>query len=480
MERNGPSLAEIWSPRGVAVVGASQEKKSFGRQVVLSLKEAKFPAIYPVNPKHTELFGLPCYTSLRAIPWEVEHVVVCIPAESALALLDDCAAKGVKSVHFFTAGFSESGYTERAELERVMLSKARADGFRIIGPNCVGLFVPESRLVNIAIIGDDVTGVPLEPGPIAFISQSGGHAENLPLYSGRRGLRFSKIVSYGNALDVDEIELIRHFSQDPEIEIIAAYIEGVKDGRRFLEALKEAVARKPVVIWKGGTTEAGRRAAHGHTASMTSSVAVFDALCRQLKIIQVDGVEELIDVLVALRFVCPLPRGTGVAVVGSGGGPSVFASDEMEKAGLQMPRLSSEVQAELRQFLPLPGTIFDNPVDSGTLLSPEVLAATMRVVGSVPDIHMFMYHLGFHPTSHWGNSPFGSATFLQPAIDAFTHVQKSTNKPVVLALRPAPDLNGMKDFLTAQEAFVGAGFPVFHSIRQVAKAMARVTAWNQT
>ena len=467
------SLAELFSPRGVAVVGVSVgEKYSWGRQVVESLKEAGFPAIYPVNPKHSEVLGLPCYPSLQAIPGVVDHVVVSIPAESVLALLDDCAAKAVKSVTFFTAGFSESGRKERAELESAMLSKARASGFRIIGPNCVGLFVPRSRLVN-------VTGVPLDPGPIAFISQSGGHANNLPSHAGPRGLRFSKVVSYGNGLDVDESELLQYFSRDPETQIIAAYIEGVKDGRRFLGALKEAASRKPVVIYKGGTTEAGKRAAHGHTASLSSSVAAFDALCRQLKTIQVDNVEELIDVLVALRFASPIPRGNGAALIGTGGGPSVLAGDEMEKAGLRLPQLSPEVQAQLRQFLPMAGTIFGNPVDATNLLFPEAISATMHVLGKVTDIHMLIYHLGFHPASRWGDGRLCSADFLQPTIDALAQAQKATGKPVLLALRPAPDLDGMTDFLVAQEAFVHAGFPVFNSLRQAARAMARLVAWNQ-
>ena len=445
---------------------------SFATHVVQSLKEAGFPAIYPVNPKYAEVLDLPCYPSLQAIPGVVDHVVVSIPAESALALLDDCAAKGVKSVHFFTAGFSETGDAERAELERAMLSKARAGGFRIIGPNCVGLFVPKSRLVAGA-------GMTLEPGPVAFISQSGGHAHDLPYYGGPRGLRFSKVVSYGNALDVDESELLEYFSQDPETEIIAAYIEGVRDGRRFLAALREAAVRKPVVIYKGGTTEAGRRAAHGHTASLTSSLAVFDALCRQVNAIQVEDVDSLTDVLVALRFVSPLPRGTGVALVGTGGGPSVLASDEMEKAGLRLPSLSPEVQAELRQLLPLAGAIFSNPVDATTLLSPQAISATMRVLGRVPEIDMLIYHLGFHPVSRWGGGRLSSAIFLQAMIDALREAQRATGKPVLLALRPAPDPDGTKDFLAAQEAFVGAGFPVFHSLRQAATAMARVVAWNQ-
>jgi acyl-CoA synthetase (NDP forming) len=464
-------LDELFSPRGVAVVGASPtEKASFAGHVVQSLKEAGFPAIYPVNPKYPEVLGLPCYPSLRAVPGIVDHVVVSIPAESALTLLDDCAAKGVKSVHFFTAGFRETGDEEGAELERAMLNKASNGGFRIIGPNCVGLFVPRSRLVA-------TTGVPLDPGPIAFISQSGGHAHDLPFCGGPRGLRFSKVVSYGNALDVDESELLQYLSEDQETEIIAAYIEGVRDGRRFLDAIRQAAVRKPVAIYKGGTTEAGKRAALGHTASLTSSVAVFDALCRQVNAIQVEDVETLIDVLVALRFVSPLPRGTGVAVVGTGGGPSVLASDEMEKTGLRLPPLSPEVKAELRQLLPLAGSIFGNPVDATTLISPGAISATMRVLGNDPQIHMLVYHLGFHPVSRWGRGLVSSPALLRAVIEALAGARQATGKPILLALRPPPNWDGMKDFLAAQEAFVEARFPVFHSLRRIGAAMARLVAY---
>ncbi len=467
-----PSLAEIFSPRGVAVVGVSgAERGGFASGVVRSLIDAGYPAIYPVNPKYEEVMGLKCYPNLQAIPQVVDHAIVSIPAESALPLLDDCAAKGVKSVHFFTAGFSESGYQERAELEKAMLAKARSGGFRIIGPNCVGISLPEVRLVTLS-------GMPLESGPIALISQSGGHAHDLPYSSGPKGLRFGKVVSYGNALDVDESELLEYLAQDPETEIIAAYIEGIKDGRRFISALREATARKPVVIYKGGTTEAGKRAAHGHTASLTSSVVVFETLCRQLGAILVDDVEELVDVVVAFRFTRPLPKGEGVAIVGMGGGPSVMASDEVERAGLHMPTFSSEVQARLRRFLPLAGTIVCNPIDAGALLSPEGIAAALGVLREVSDVNLVIYHLGFHPGSRWGSGRFSSSAFLEPFVRALTQAGQTTGKPILLALRPAPDLVGMRDFLAAQEAFVAAGLPVFHSLRQAAKAVARVIAWN--
>jgi acyl-CoA synthetase (NDP forming) len=246
-----------------------------------------------------------------------------------------------------------------------------------------------------------------------------------------------------------------------------------------MSALREAAARKPVAIYKGGRTEAGKRTAHGHTASLTTSVAVFDALCRQVNAIQVGDVEMLTDVLVALRFASPLPRGTGVAVVGTGGGPSVLASDEMEQAGLLLPSLSAEVKAELRGLLPLAGSIFDNPVDATTLLSPHAISATMRVLGGVREIDMLVYHLGFHPVSRWGGGLISSRGLLEGIIQALTDARQEAGKPVLLALRPAPDEAGMKDFCAAQEAFVRAGFPVFHSLRRLGMAMAGVAAWNR-
>lgn len=466
-----PTLDEVFCPRGVAVVGASPLNLSFAELVLHSLKEAKFPAIFPVNPKHKEVLGLPCYARLTDIPGPVDHVIVSIPAASVLKLLDDCGAKRVRSVHFFTAGFGETGDAEGGELERAMLVKARAGGFRIIGPNCVGLYVPKSRLVN-------NVNSPLEPGPIAFISQSGGHAQNLPDYSHARGLRFSKVVSYGNALDVNESELLHYFCRDPETEIIAAYIEGVKDGKRFMRVMAETALKKPVVVYKGGRTEAGRRAAYGHTASMTSSLAVFDALCRQVKAIQVDDLEEMIDVLTALRFVRPLPRHTGAALMGAGGGPSVLASDEMENEGLRVPCLSPAVQAELKQRLPVVGSIFINPLDTPNLIAPEAISTAMQVLGRVPGIQMLIYHLGFHPISRWGLGRLSLENFVKPAIGVMKEGVGKTGKPVLLALRPPQGHGGMTEFLAVQQAFVEAGFPVFYSMRRLARAMVRVIAWN--
>jgi acyl-CoA synthetase (NDP forming) len=465
------SLEEVFSPRSVAVVGVSGSgRMGFAEGVLMSLIDAGHPAIYPINPKYKEVFGRPCYPKVSAVPGPVDYVVVSIPAGGVLELLDDCAIKGVRAVQFFTAGFTESGISERKDLELEMLKKAKAGGFRIIGPNCVGAFVPKSRLVNL-------TGVSYAPGPIAFISQSGGHANNIVQFGDSRGLRFSKVVSYGNGLDVNEIEMFEYFSHDPETKIIAAYIEGVKDGGRFADVLKKTARIKPVVIYKGGRTEAGKRAAFGHTASMTSSIAVFDGLCRQANAMMVNDLDEMIDVLTALCFTDPLPRGPGIAMIGAGGGPSVLAGDIMEKHGLSLPRLDAGIQDELKTVLPVDGSIFSNPLDTPNMASPQAISAALPIIAKAADIDILFYHMGFHPISRWGINRFISDNYPQQLSHSLVEAKKAMSKPILLALRPPGDLAGMEEFLSVQAAAVSHGFPVFHSLDGLAMAMSRVVNW---
>ena len=466
------SLEEVFSPRGVALVGVSGSgRMGFVESVLIGLIEAGCPAIYPVNPKYKEIMGVSCYPTLESIPGIVDYVVVSIPATGVMTLLNDCAKKGVKAVQFFTAGFSESGISQRADLEQEMLKKAKEAGFRIIGPNCVGIFVPKSKVVNMG-------GVSYEPGSVAFISQSGGHANNIVQFSDFRGIRYSKVVSYGNGLDVNEIEMLDYFTKDPETKIIAAYIEGVKDGNGFHKALKKAAAVKPVVVYKGGRTKAGKRAAFGHTASMTSSVDVFDALCRQVNTIQVNDLDEMIDVLTILTFADPLPEGNGIAMIGAGGGPSVLAGDVMEKYGMCLPQLSGDTQEELKKVLPVDGSIFTNPLDTPNMFSPEAVSAAMAIMGKVPEIHSLFYHMGFHPISRWGINRFSSDNYAQRLAEALVKARKASGKTVLLVLRVPGDVAGMEEFLVVQKAAVEAGLPVFYSLDNLAIAMARVVAWK--
>jgi len=467
------TLDQIFNPRSVAVVGVSPEKwMTFAAYAVHSLKEAGFPAIYPVNPNYREAFGLTCYPSISAIPGPVDHVIVCIPAEKTLSVLDDCARKGVMSVHFFTAGFRESGEREGADLEEAMLKKARTGGFRIIGPNCTGLFVPRARLTT-------ATRMPMKLGGVAFISQSGGHSQDMPFHAGVRGVTFSKVISYGNALDINESELLEYFTDDDETHIIAMYIEGVRDGVRFAKILERAAQKKVVIVYKGGVSDAGLRAAKSHTASMTSSVRVFNALCRQVNAIAVDDIREMVDMLVALSFAVPYPRDRRIAVVGLGGSPSVEASDRMERAGLCLPPLSIETREALAKYLPAAGGIFSNPLDAVNIVNPDIMKRVMTALGRSPDSDMMLYHMGFHPVTRWGMGLYSSPFFLEPAAEALRNAHEETKKPVMLALGPPSDIDGAHEMFAVQESFVKAGLPVFHSLEKAALAMARLIAWER-
>jgi acyl-CoA synthetase (NDP forming) len=467
------TLDEVFNVTSVAIVGISPENPlSFAGFTMNALHGAGFPNIYPVNPRFTEAYGLPCYPSVSEIPGPVDHVVVCIPAARVLDLLDDCARKGVKSVHFFTAGFRESGEQSGIELEDAMLKKAREGGFRIIGPNCTGLYVPGAHFTT-------STRLPMEPGGIAFMSQSGGHAQDLPLHAGPRGIRFSKVISYGNALDIDECELLEYFTDDPETKIIAAYIEGVRDGVRFRHVLQKAAEKKPVVIYKGGNSEAGLRAARSHTASMTSSVEVFRALCRQVNTIQVNNIQEMIDALVALTYAVPYPVGRNMAVLGVGGGPTVEASDSVESAGLKLLPFSEQVNTELKKFLPVAGGIFANPLDATSLMFPDIIGKALKVIGNDPEINMMMYHMGFHPTTRWGDGMYASDLFLNPAADVLQKAKLESHKPVLLVLGPTADRSSMEEFLKVQESFVKAGLPVFRTMEKAAVAMDRIVEWRR-
>src|SRR3990172_9395374 len=246
-------IEAIFHPRSIAVVGASANPDTPGYDYVHSLQTFGYAgAIYPVNPRAEEILGLPSYPSLREAPAPVDYVISCIPASAVLELVDDCAAKGARALQLFTARFSETGRPEGAELEQRLLERARSAGVRLIGPNCMGLLYPA---MGISFRGD----MGREPGPVGLLSQSGNLLFELTHFGGPRGLRFSKAISYGNGIDLNESDFLRYFGEDGESRVIGAYIEGVRDGRRFLRELRQAATRKPVVVLKGGRTPDGAR-----------------------------------------------------------------------------------------------------------------------------------------------------------------------------------------------------------------------------
>ncbi len=481
-----PALDYIFHPRSVAIAGVSKAKPGFGGVslgFLIACKEMSEGSasgggcedLYAVNPKYDEVEGVKCYPSLLDIEGPVDHVISSVPAHVVPQLVEDAITKGVKVIHFFTAGFRETGEEEMAALEAQVVARAKEAGIRVLGPNCMGLYVPGSGL-------SFMPGFPNEPGTVGFISQSGGNAGDMVFTSAVRGIRYSKVVSYGNAADIDESELLDYLADDPETEVICTYIEGVKAGRRFFAAMKKAAAAKPVIVLKGGRTEAGTRAVMSHTASLAGSFEVFDALCRQVNAVRVNGVEDMVDMAVAFRFGA-VPKGPGVAVVGGGGGFSVFAADEIDDAGLQCPVLPEHTQAELREFTPVAGTSVRNPVDTIALFQPPMLQKTLQVIGEAENIDVVMFHTSFN----WGNARRTMAmaqnidpgAYMDSMVQQMTAARDNAGTPIVVVLRPPLDMDGMEAASAFQEKCWRAAFPVFQTIPKAAASIAKAYGWRQ-
>ncbi|MBN1662135.1 MAG: CoA-binding protein [Deltaproteobacteria bacterium] len=334
------SLEEVLHPRSIAIVGASDVGRGGG--FLRPLQEMPFKGkLYPVNPKYEKIGGLKAYPKVSAIPGPVDYVISSIPSQFILDLIEDCAQKNVRAIHLFTARFSETGRKDATELEYEVLKRARAADIRIIGPNCMGVYYPK---MGIAFN----TGWPKETGGVGFISQSGQVVGEVVNFAARRGVRFSKAISYGNAVDLNECDYLEYLAQDTETTMILMYIEGVRDGVRFFESLKRATALKPVVIVKGGRGSAGTRATASHTASMAGSQQVWQALFKQTGAISCDNLEDLVDLAVAFYFL-PSCSGRNLAVVGGSGGSSVLAADQCEEAGLNVIPFPRDIRDRLRK-----------------------------------------------------------------------------------------------------------------------------------
>ncbi len=277
-------------------------------------------------------------------------------------MIGECADRGVKAAALFTAGFSEAGTEEGRQREEALLAAARrgARPVRILGPNCMALYVPKTGLAMFP-------GMPSEVGPVGFVSQSGSLCTFVAGEGHARGLAFSKVVSIGNQADLAASEFFEYLADDPETEVVGSYLEGVRDGRRLFRALERCASRKPVVIWKSGRTDAGARAAHSHTAALSGEREVWSAMLRQVGALVVHDMDGLLDLLVAS---CHLPRNCGrrIAILAGPGGPAVSASDACEENGLELPQLALGTQEVLRGIIPMAGTSVRNPIDMGLVM----------------------------------------------------------------------------------------------------------------
>ena len=352
---SGRSLAPFLDPASVAVIGASRDPSKVGGSVVANLRSAGFRGrILPINSRADSVQGLPAVRSLLDVEGPVDLAVIAVPAADVLPALKQCAAKQVGGAVVISAGFRETG-GEGVRREAELREWLRDQPIRVLGPNCLGWIRPACRL-NVTF----APGMP-EPGGIAFITHSGALAVAILDWSRDRRVGFSLFASLGNQADLNESDLLDAVAADPETRVIACYLEGIADGRRFLGALRRAAAVKPVVLLKAGRSPEGARAVSSHTGALAGSDRAFDAAVRQAGALRVDTVEELFDIARGLASQ-PLPRGGRLIVVTNGGGLGIVATDAARAAGLSVAPLDEAVRQRLAEGLPATAGL-GNPVD---------------------------------------------------------------------------------------------------------------------
>jgi len=462
------NLEFLFQPRSLALVGiTTADPRHWTRVFLEALLEIGFEhPIYLVNPKGGEIQGIKVYRSLKDIPYNVDYVISTVPARTAPALIEECAGKGVKAIHFCTAGFKETGEEEGIRLEAELVRLARREGIAIIGPNCMGIYCPKARL---SFNGN----FPKESGSVGVISQSGGNAINLVSETAWRGVRFSKVISYGNACDLNESDFLEYLAADPDTKIIALYIEGVKEGKRFRQALERAAKEKPVLLLKGGITQGGARAADSHTGSLAGNEAIWDAMCRQTGVIRVRSLEELADTVVTLVFMT-IPEGRNVASVGLGGGDSVLLTDQLEGSGLRVPPLPLEIQNQIREFTPIAGNILKNPIDySQNMLEIDKLSETISIISRWEGIDFLI--LFFKPLML---SP--ATKRIHRVVDAMLKAREASAKPLAVVLVPSVVPKVSREIPPIVQRFISARLPVYYSYASAANALNLVLSHNET
>jgi len=469
-EERQKEFESIFYPKSIAVVGVSAYEDKSGTLWVKGLIAAGFPgALYPIGSSGGTIGGLDILPNLRQIPGNVDYVVVCIPRGAILGLLDDCAAKKVKAIQFFTAGFRELS-EEGRELEEQMLGKAMEGGFRIIGPNCVGVYCPESRIP----LGPSATGIIGPSGSVSFISQSGGISGRLMATGLAEYINYSKGISIGNCIDLDASDFLQYFAGDPKTSVIGAYLEGARDGRRLFDTMRGVTKSKPVVVWKGGRTEAGAQTAMSHTGSLASSAAIWSAMLEQAGAIEALGVEELCDFLLIFQQL-GCWKGSNVATIGGlgggGGGISVMASDACMESGLKLPPLSSKIRTKLVEIIGEVGSILHNPVDVSQVWTrgPSNLFQAIETVFEDPVIELVLIQEDVDMLM-----PFFGWEGLKRVNEFFIGLKKKQSKPLVIVSPPGC---AEPERLSVEQMLLQASIPVFPSMQRAAKAIVAINKY---
>ena len=454
----------LFEPRSIAVVGVSDDAGRPGSQAVRALLKYGYRGkILPVNPKYREFEGLRCYGSIAEIGDDIDLVVIGVPAQGVLAVLEMCAVKRVPFAVILSGGFRESG-PEGIEREQRMLAIARLSGMRIIGPNCLGFANVHSNVY--AAFGSITREPKLAPGSVSLVTQSGGFGYSIALACAEAGIGFRHVIATGNESNVDTVELVDALLDDEGTRCIVAYIEGARDGRALLDVGRRALAAgKPLLLWKAGVTEQGARAAASHTASMTGSYDFYRALFKQTGIVEIKEIHEAVDYLKALAA-GKYPTGRGVAVMGVSGGSAIVFADSGEREGLQLCELSEETRQRLAKVVPDIGAVH-NPIDltAGYFSAgnQQKLETAVKAVLDDPNVASVCVNI----------ATTGKAGSLAAA-EVLSRIAQTTQKAIVVFSSAPSTETG-----DALRLFAESKIPVLPSPSRAAKAIAMLARYGE-
>jgi len=454
------ALDFFFEPSSVAVVGASRSPVKFGHFLLMNLLDLGFEGkVYAVNPNAEEVLGVKTYPKVDTIPGEVEVAAIIVPAASVPEVMRDCAKKGVKGVVICSSGFREAG-GDGIKLEREIAEIAKKAGIRIIGPNTTGILNTSNNFTT-----SFVPLPKLRKGKVAFVAQTGLFAAAAFWWIlSAEPFGLSKVVGLGNKSDVDDSEALDYLAKDEETKVIAIYMEGVKNGLRFLKSAQDAAKKKPVLILKSGWTEAGVKASMSHTGSLAIKDEIFDAVCKRAGIIRVKDFEELMDLAKALALQ-PLSKGNRVAIASMTGAGGVMAADYCEEYGLEVAQLSDKTAKHIESYLPS-WVKLRNPFDTEMLFESVGPEDCLRIsLGGMLGDENIDCIVGILPTS---------PMFAFDVKGVTSEIrEKYPDKPLVINIIGAKD---MVDLWTKE--LESSGVPVYPSIERCVRALSALYRYH--
>jgi len=412
-------LERIFRPKSIAIIGASREPGKLGHITLKNLIEGGFKGkILPINPEASEVLGLKAYPSIRNIPHDIDLAVIAVPATQVPRIVEECGEKRIKAAIIISAGFREVGPQGEA-LEQETLRAARKGGTRILGPNCLGI-VNASESID-ATISRVIDPKLLKSGNIAFVSQSGAFGASLYSWAQSKAIGFDKLVSFGNMCDIDESDAFEYLATDEKTRVIVMYMEGVKDGRKFMKTAREVSSVKPIVIMKIGRSSRGSQAARSHTGALTGSSAIYDAAFKQSGVIKANNTTQMFDFAKAFAGQ-PIPKGNKVAIVTNAGGPGVAATDACEQEGLELAEIDEETRQKIRALIP-PFASALNPIDTTPQVSPRTSAEILRILLEQEGVDgAISIIVGSKPKE-----------YAEEVVSAHTTVSKTSSKPLLVS-----------------------------------------------